>query len=224
MERRRGAGLTALVSATPTPDATASSATPAASSTLNCVATPRLTEGPYWVDEKLNRSDVRTDPATGAAKAGAPLALSLYVANVNGSCGPISDATVDIWHCDAACLYSDEAANNTVGQKFLRGYQATNANGLAQFTTIYPGWYAGRAVHIHFRVRATINGKSYNFTSQLFFDETLTDTVFASAPYSSRGAQATRNNNDTIYKSQMQMTLTPSGSGYAAAFVVGLAV
>ena len=213
-----GTGLTALAasatptptpsasastSATPTPPASAS-ATPAASATptptpttsLSCVATPQLTEGPYWVDEMLNRSDIRTDAVSGVAKAGTPLVLNLAVANVNGACAPLSGATVDIWHCDASGVYSDEAA----------------------------GWYAGRAVHIHFRVRATINGKSYNFTSQLFFDENLTDTVFTQAPYSSRGSRTTRNSNDNIYQSQMQMVLAPSGSGYAATFVVGLSV
>ena len=113
-----------------------------------------MTEGPYWVEEQLNRSDIRQDPSNGTTKAGTPLTLQInvYQSNTSG-CVPVSNAMVDIWHCDAAGLYSDEAANNTVGQKFLRGFQMTDSNGTVTFTTIYPGWYNGRAVHIHVRVR-----------------------------------------------------------------------
>ncbi|MGG2339430.1 intradiol ring-cleavage dioxygenase, partial [Salmonella enterica] len=91
--------------------------------------------------------------------------------------------------------YSDVSANGTVGQTFLRGDQATDANGLVTFTTIYPGWYSGRAVHIHLRARVydAAGNTTYNFTTQLFFDDTVTDTVFASGPYNSRGTRDTRN-------------------------------
>ncbi len=85
-------------------------------------------------------------------------------------------AIVDIWHCDAAGVYSDatDPGFNTVGKKFLRGYQVTDANGGVQFTTIYPGWYRGRTVHIHFKVRAKAkSGQSYEFTSQLYFDDAI---------------------------------------------------
>lgn len=211
--------VSASASASPTPTPSASSS----SGIAGCVATPELTEGPYWVDEKLNRSDVRSDPTTGAVKQGATLTLTLYLANVGAACGAISGATIDIWHCDAGGLYSDESANNTVGQKFLRGYQTTDANGMVQFTTIYPGWYSGRTVHIHFRVRFTANGTSYNFTSQLFFDDSLTDTVLAQPPYAAHGTRDTRNSSDNIYTSQMQMALTSSGSGYAGTFIIGIA-
>src|SRR5262249_5768498 len=90
-------------------------------------ATPTVTEGPYWVDEKLLRSDIRTDPATGIARPGITLALSIAVQNIsNGSCAAVAGALVDIWHCDAGGAYSDEAVNATAGQKFLRGYQVTD--------------------------------------------------------------------------------------------------
>src|SRR5687767_9142353 len=124
-----------------------------------CVVSPQQTEGPYFVDERLLRSDVRSDPATGTVKAGAPLDLALSIAQVTaaGACAPLAGALVDIWQCDAMGAYSDarDQSFNTTGQKFLRGYQVTDADGRVRFTTIYPGWYPGRAVHIHFKVRTT---------------------------------------------------------------------
>jgi protocatechuate 3,4-dioxygenase beta subunit len=112
------------------------------------------TEGPYWVDEGLNRSDVRSDTSTGTIKAGVLLNLTISLQEVSGSsCGPLAGARVDIWHCDASGTYSDEAVQQSTGRNFLRGYQVSDDNGSAQFTTIYPGWYSGRAVHIHVRVR-----------------------------------------------------------------------
>ena len=148
----RSATATGTTGATETSAATAAAtATASAEPVINCVAVPALTEGPYFVDELLNRSDIRTDPTTGAASDGTPLDITIRV--FDGACTPLAGAHVDIWHCDAAGKYSDESANNTVGQKFLRGYQVTDDNGTAKFTTIYPGWYQGRAVHIHFKIR-----------------------------------------------------------------------
>jgi protocatechuate 3,4-dioxygenase beta subunit len=196
----------------------------------SCVVKPELTEGPYFVDEKLLRSDVRSDPATKAVSAGVPLRLNFLVSKVSGAgCAVLPDATIDIWHCDANGKYSDESANNTVGQKFLRGYQVTDAKGKASFLSVYPGWYQGRAVHIHFKIRGKDStGKSYEFTSQLFFDDTLTDTVYKNnAIYSARGTRSQRNTNDGIYRnggSQLLLNLEKDGSGYASTFEIGLQV
>src|SRR5262245_59018564 len=156
-----------------------------AADTIVCVATtPTVTEGPYWVDEKLFRSDIRTDPSTGVARAGVPLTVTINVQNLSsGSCTPLAGAYVDIWHCDAKGIYSDEGTYNpgggtctvnTSGQKFLRGYQITDTDGKVTFTTIYPGWYSGRTIHIHMRVR-TYSGSTVlsNFVTQIFFDETI---------------------------------------------------
>jgi protocatechuate 3,4-dioxygenase beta subunit len=146
------------------------------SASTSCVLTAALTEGPYFVDEKLERSDIRADPATGILSQGVPLALRFNVSRVDASaCTPLTGAYLDVWHCDAAGLYSDESANGTRGRRYLRGYQVTDANGGVDFMTIYPGWYSGRAVHIHFKLRLYAGTtQSYAFTSQFFFDEALT--------------------------------------------------
>jgi len=194
-----------------------------------CVVKPELTEGPYYVDEELNRSDIRIDPSDGSVRDGALLALTFNVSTLaSGACAPLAGAIVDVWHCDAQGVYSDvsDGGFNTVGRKFLRGYQVSDANGTASFTTIYPGWYSGRAVHIHFKVRSsTSSTSSYEFTSQLFFDDSLTDQVHAQQPYATKGQRDTRNANDGIYTqggSQLVLDVAASDSGYSATFDIAL--
>ena len=212
--------------------ASSSSATSSSSTTstnAQCVVTPALTEGPYFVDEMLNRSDIRTDPATGTARPGVPLELTLALSQVGASgCSPLAGALVDMWHCDALGVYSDVSAQRTVGQAFLRGYQISDANGNVRFTTIYPGWYSGRAVHIHFKVRTSPTGaRGLEFTSQLFFDEALTDQVHAQSPYSQKGRRNTLITNDGIFQSGGTSLLVPlaaSGGGYAGTLFVGVRV
>src|SRR5262249_21338759 len=187
------------------------------------------TEGPYFVDERLNRSNIRTDPATNIAKPGLPLTLGFNVGNVNnGSCEAVAGVYVDVWHCDALGVYSDvsDASFNTTGQKFLRGYQLPDSTGSVQFQTIYPGWYSGRAVHIHFKIRQFAGSqKTYECTSQLYFDDSITDEVHSKAPYSAKGPRDTRNSRDGIFSnggSQLLLDLTQSDQGYAATFDIGL--
>jgi protocatechuate 3,4-dioxygenase beta subunit len=194
-----------------------------------CVVTPEQTEGPYFVDERLNRADVRSDPTDGSVKAGASLVLTLRVFKVGShGCTPLTGAIVDIWHCDALGVYSDarDSHFDTVGKKFLRGYQVTDANGVVRFTTVYPGWYPGRAVHIHFKVRSgRAAARGYEFTSQLYFDDALTDRVHAQAPYAGRTGQRLRNSGDGIFQhGGVHLLLRPSasGQGYAANFDIGL--
>lgn len=205
--------------ATTAAQATATTSTVALPS---CVVRPEVTEGPYYVNEDLNRSDVRSDTSTGVVKAGAPLVLTFNVSEVGSNgCTPIQNAKVEIWHCDAAGMYSDvsDPGFQTKGQNFLRGYQMTDANGQATFTTIYPGWYSGRTVHIHFKVHPDTNKV---FTSQLFFDDSLSDQVFTVAPYAAKGTRNTRNNNDGIYQDQLLVTTNKTADGYAAAFDIGM--
>ena len=102
----------------------------ARSDAATCVTSPAQTEGPYFVEENLNRSDIRSDPATGVIRPGVLLNLKLTVSQVtNSACGVLPAAHVEIWHCDALGSYSDVAMNNTRSQKYLRGYQVTDENG-----------------------------------------------------------------------------------------------
>ena len=118
---------------------------------------------------------------------------------------------VDVWHCDAAGVYSgvSDPGFDTSSQQFLRGYQVTDRSGRAQFTTIYPGWYPGRTIHIHFKVRTNATGgQAYEFTSQLFFDEALNDQVLAQPPYAARGQRNTFNSEDNIYNDLLPVSYT----------------
>jgi protocatechuate 3,4-dioxygenase beta subunit len=194
-----------------------------------CVARPEQTEGPYFIDEALDRSDIRSDPADGSVRPGARLDLTLNVSRISkGACVPLAGAIVDLWHCDAAGVYSDvqDRHADTTGKKFLRGFQATDGNGGARFTTIYPGWYAGRAVHIHFKVRTgPKETRGHEFVSQLYFDETVTDEVHAKAPYASKPGRRRSNASDGLYRSGgSQLTLAPARTrdGWAATFDLGL--
>lgn len=186
---------------------------------------------PFFVDERLNRTDIRSDPATGAVKAGLPLAIAFRVSRIqDGRCTPLPGAVVDIWHCDALGAYSDVGGGpgqtSTRGQKFLRGYQVTDASGVARFSTIYPGWYQGRAVHVHFTIRAEPgSARGYEFTSQLYIDETITDQVPAQAPYNQKGRRDRTNEQDGIFGSggaDLLLPLTKAGSGYAGTFDIAL--
>jgi protocatechuate 3,4-dioxygenase beta subunit len=195
----------------------------------SCVVRPEQTEGPYFIDERLHRSDIRSDPADGIARPGTPLDLTLRVSRFDeGECRPLEGAYVDIWHCDALGIYSDvrDLAFNTIGQKFFRGYQITDAHGETRFLTIYPGWYEGRTVHINFKIRTALGGrKNFDFTSQLYFDDALTDRVHADQPYAARGRRAARNEHDRIFRrggDRLMLAPVPAADGYAATFAVSL--
>jgi len=197
----------------------------------SCVVRPELTEGPYFVDEMMNRSDIRINSADGAVSAGIPFLLTFAVSQVsNNACTPLAGAQVDIWHCDAYGEYSGVTDNaegfTTVGQDFLRGYQVTDAGGLATFTTVYPGWYRGRAVHIHFKIRVpAAENQIYEFTSQLFFDDAFSDQLYAQKPYASKGQRDRLNSTDNIYQEsggQLLLVPTAANDGYAATFAIAL--
>ena len=221
-----GIGITALVAACG--GSKSKAASPGTSSTTATTAValaPEMTEGPYYLDLDLVRSDITED------REGAPLALTLHVIDV-GSGSPIKGAKVDIWHCDANGLYSgfvSQSAGANSGSSsaddgtFLRGTQVSDADGAVTFATIYPGWYRGRAVHIHLEVHA---GGSVVHTGQLFFDDAETDTLYAATePYSSRSARDTLNANDSIYGgggNQSTLAVKQSGSQYAAALDTGV--
>ncbi|HXU66321.1 MAG TPA: intradiol ring-cleavage dioxygenase [Casimicrobiaceae bacterium] len=193
-----------------------------------CVLTPAQTEGPFFVDERLERADIRSDPTDGSIRQGVPLLLALRIVAVTGrDCQPARDAIVDVWHCDAAGIYSDADGMGlrTRGSKFLRGYQVSDASGEVRFTTIYPGAYRGRAVHVHFKVRTNTGARRDEFTSQLYFDDALTDRVHAAAPYAASIRQRTRNVQDGLFRMNgraLILDARPAAEGYASAFDVGL--
>jgi protocatechuate 3,4-dioxygenase beta subunit len=170
-----------------------------------CTLTPEQTEGPYYIDDHLLRSDIRED------RTGVLLDLRLPVTS-SVACGAIRGATVEIWHADALGVYSGFGSGQ--GKTFLRGGVKTDSNGVAHFRTIYPGWYQGRTVHIHVKVHVAGN---VVHTGQLFFRDATTDAVYRRAPYSTRGQRTTRNAQDNIYAGggkQSTLGLRRSGSGY----------
>jgi protocatechuate 3,4-dioxygenase beta subunit len=178
--------------------------------------TPQQTEGPYFVDGMPNRSNITSDPSDGSVQQGIPLHLIIHVygLNENGSCAPLKGAKVDIWHANSQGIYSDIADQGTIGKKFLRGYQLTDNNGTAKFTTIYPGWYQGRAIHIHDKVR-TFNGseKTLEWTSQLYFDNSINEQVHKQPPYSKHGPPDMTNEQDGIYAGPSTDGLFQSNTG-----------
>jgi protocatechuate 3,4-dioxygenase beta subunit len=180
-----------------------------------CVLTPELTEGPFYVDGEKLRRDITE------GKPGLPLQLKLKVVNAS-TCKLVKNAAVDIWHCDAGGVYSGAVANNA-GTNFLRGVQRTNASGIATFKTIYPGFYQGRAVHIHVKVHI---GGNVVHTGQLFFPAAITNAVYAKAPYSDHGTTPdTSNAADSIYRnggSKGLLKLAKSGSGYVGSIAMGV--
>jgi len=199
----------------------------ATGTSLACVLTPARTEGPYFVDEKLKRADIRTDPSDNSVQAGVPLQLTIRTVDSDRGCAPVQGAAIDVWHCNAQGLYSDEAQNGTTGKKYLRGYQVTDDTGSVKFTTVYPGWYQGRTIHIHFKVRLYDgSSETYEFTSQIFFDESLNNTVMALPAYNRGRTRDTLNANDNVYGSDGGELLASANggasAGYAAVFEIGL--
>jgi protocatechuate 3,4-dioxygenase beta subunit len=185
-----------------------------ASGAVSCVLTPELTEGPYYVpSEKVRRNITEGKPGT-------RLGLRLTVVDAS-TCKAIKSAVVDIWHADALGVYSGAVASNP-GTNFMRGVQKTNSAGLALFQSVYPGWYQGRAVHIHVKVHL---GGNVVHTGQFFFNDALTDAVYKQPPYSSRGSRDTRNAADSIYRnggSRSMLKVTKTASGYRAGITMGV--
>ena len=212
-----GSSATAVATASATAAAVAT-ALPA------CVVAPELTEGPYYLDVDLERSDIRSNTSDGSVVEGATLTLEWLVSQADGSaCIPMADVVVDVWHCDALGVYSGVSGDSG---NFLRGFQRTDTNGKAPFTTIYPGWYSGRAVHIHFKIRTDPDASAgFEFTSQLFFDDEFSKGVYTSGVYAQKGAQDVPNASDGIYEQSGGATLlavTEEGDGYKATFPIAV--
>jgi protocatechuate 3,4-dioxygenase beta subunit len=185
------------------------------STNAQCAVTPQETAGPFPSLTDLVRSDIRE------GKPGTQLTLTIRVVNTSSACAAVSGAAVEVWQCDATGDYSQYGSQ--ASQTYLRGIQTTNANGEATFTTIYPGWYQGRATHIH--VEVSVGGTSRKIT-QMAFPESVNNTVYGTGVYASRGSNPTSNASDMIFADSLTSELvTPTGSpagGYAATFQVAI--
>ncbi len=187
----------------------------------SCTLSPEGTEGPFYFDVDSIRTDIIED------REGTPLRLGIRVQEA-GPCTAIANAVVDVWHCDANGSYSgfeaasqggDFSGGQTDEETYLRGAQVTNADGIAEFRTVYPGWYPGRTVHIHAKVHldsATL------LTTQLYFEEGVTDAVYAEEPYASNGARTTFNDSDGIFDAATVLTVTGDGEGYLGLITIGV--
>jgi protocatechuate 3,4-dioxygenase beta subunit len=214
LTRRRLLGLTAagIAGAAWPVEQAAAGPRGVASGAVTCVLAPEMTEGPYYVPNEAIRRNITE------GRPGTPLQLHLTVVNA-ATCKPLRAAAVDIWHADASGVYSGVAGNPGT---FMRGIQKTNGSGLAIFDTVYPGWYRGRAVHIHVKVHL---GGNVVHTGQLFFPDALTEQVYKRAPYSARGNPDTANAADSIYRNGGSLSLlhpVKGGGGYRASMVVGV--
>lgn len=168
--------------------------THAAGSTVTLPLTARATEGPYYFDAARVRADITE------GLPGVPLEVRFVVMDSSGT--PLPGLRVDIWHCNAAGLYSgyagqgDNRRTSTVGATFLRGTLMAGADGVAAFRTVYPGWYEGRTTHIHFKV---LSGTRSVLTSQFFLPDALSEFLYTSLPdYKRAQLRQTLNRNDGI--------------------------
>lgn len=164
-----------------------------------CMVYPAQTLGPCYAMGPANREDISD------GLGGLPVRLSFLV--VQGTaCKPVTDAIIDIWHSGSQGIYSAYATGTTCNpgmtdvksMMFCRGTQMTDAMGRANFSTVFPGWYRGRTIHIHFTVR--VGGKDSK-TSQLYFEDKLVDEILAQGDYAARGKRDTNNTGDGIFKS-----------------------
>jgi len=197
-----------------------------------CSLTPEQTEGPYYIDVDNVRSDIRED------RPGTQLRVAVRVMNVD-RCTPVRDAVFEIWHCDAGGVYSGfegasggagggprgpeggaGAGRSTDATRYLRGAQVTNGDGIAAITTIYPGWYQGRTVHVHAKVHLT---NATALTTQLYFDDKLSEQVFATAPYTAHKGRSTFNQDDSIYRKDTTLTVASEAGVYLGLITMGVA-
>jgi protocatechuate 3,4-dioxygenase beta subunit len=172
-----------------------------------CTQTAEQTEGPFYFDVDRIRSDIRED------RKGSTLRLGVRVRDA-AECEPIQNAVVDIWHCDAEGSYSEP------GETYLRGAQVTNADGIVEFTTVYPGWYPGRTVHIHAKIhidRQTV------LTTQFYFDDTVSAHVFVDDPYPGESNRDGFNDSDGLYDSDLELTLSEEADGHLGLITLDVA-
>ncbi|MEV0380298.1 hypothetical protein [Nonomuraea sp. NPDC050643] len=239
------AAVTTSTGASVTPQATtAKDLTSLFSGAGTCTLTSTTTQGPYYFDADKIRGDIRED------REGTRLRVAIKVQD-SETCEPLGNAVVEIWHCDAAGLYSGAESQSTGGgggapgggpptgapptggtgeggggdmgdltptddKRYLRGAQVTNADGIVEFTTIWPGWYRGRTIHIHAMVHFS---NQRVLTTQVMFDEKLNGVVMAEAPYAEHSGRDTFNDGDNIYRDGMLLKVTEEDDGYLGVIV-----
>jgi protocatechuate 3,4-dioxygenase beta subunit len=189
----------------------------------SCVLTPEAGEGPFYLDPKLQRSDITS------GQPGAPLQLMLQVVRV-GDCATLANARVDVWQADALGLYSGYEKQSGVGgvstkaaagQQYLRGTQFTDVTGNVQFRTIFPSWYGGRTPHVHFKV---FLGGNEVVASQIFFPDEITREVFAQwQPYRDHVSKRTTFNDNDPIRQGIHSDVTRQSGSYAAKAVLVVA-
>ena len=191
-------------------------------SLIEVEGTPQQTQGPYFVDGMPNRSELRSESSDGSIQDGIPLRLIINVYNVSGYtngntsglCVPFSGAKVDIWEANPQGIYSGVAEDGTEGKDFLRGYQIVDDNGTVQFTTVYPGWYEGRAIHIHVKVRSLEGTQNpFEWTSQFYLNNSINELVHKQLPYSDHGPVSMLNEQDGIYAGPSTDGLVQTNTG-----------
>jgi protocatechuate 3,4-dioxygenase beta subunit len=204
----------------------ASAEQPAEPPIASCVLTPVTSEGPYYFDPKLLRSEIAEH------QAGVPLTLDLRVVRA-GPCSAVRNARVDVWHSNAQGIYSGYEGQRGVGaapersaagQTFLRGTQLTDRDGLTRFRTIYPSWYYGRTPHVHFKVFLQPREVA---VSQIYFPDAISDRIFASSKdYVARSrAGGTYNENDMYARARSGgafCDVVADGRGYRATVLIGI--
>ena len=197
-----------------------------------CALTPATIAGPTWFDAHAVRSDIRD------GRPGTELDLAFRVEH-SGACTPVLNAVVDLWQCDAQGIYSgfagaspgqggspegrdqygDKESAATAPERYLRGTQVTDAGGVVQFATIYPGWYPTRSAHLHLKVH--LDGSTV-FTGQLFFDDQVTDGVYANQPYAQHPGREVRNDRDPFFSPAALLRLQADGARWLGALTLGV--
>jgi protocatechuate 3,4-dioxygenase beta subunit len=221
------AGYTSSSPASPTDTSASSGTTTPAGGATSCSVTPEETAGPYpdRVGMINNPAFFRQDITEG--RSGLPVTLALTVMNVSSSCSPVANAQIEIWQCDAEGRYSEysQPGYNGTGQTFLRGLQTTDGEGRATFRTIYPGWYAGRATHIH--VEVFVGGRTVK-TTQIAFPESASRAVYGTGVYASHGQNPTTNAGDNVFSdgsdAEMATLAGDATSGFTASLTIGVSV
>ncbi len=190
------------------------------SSSSDCEITNAETAGPFPIKNpaSLVLTDIKGD------RSGVPLTVNLIIKNKNTGCGVLANALVDIWHCDAAGQYSEYGGTglqsvNLTNVHWLRGRQTTNADGAVVFSSIFPGWYSGRAPHIHVHVYNS-SGKSLLVT-QIAFPKEICDNVYTNgSDYKSKGLQDTTNSSDNVFRDGFENELAAISGSVADGYIL----